>query len=91
MKEQKKYEMIKKLCEVGENKQRAAITLGVSIRTMNRLIAQYKANGKQSFSHKNKGRKPSTALNETTKILVVDLYKTTYFDFNLIDFSIFLH
>jgi len=35
MKEQKKYEMIKKLCEVGENKQRAAITLGVSIRTMN--------------------------------------------------------
>lgn len=49
MKEQKKYEVIKKLCEVEGNKQKAAITLGVSTRTINRLIEQYKTNGKQSL------------------------------------------
>ena len=87
MKEQKKYEMIKKLCEVGENKQRAAITLGVSIRTMNRLIAQYKAKGKQSFSHKNKGRKPKTTIDETIKSRILELYNHDFYETNLVHFS----
>ena len=87
MKEQKKYEVIKKLCEVNGNKQRAAITLGVSIRTINRLIAQYKTNGKQSFSHKNKGRKPKTTIDETIKSRVIELYNQDFYDTNLVHFS----
>ena len=35
MKEQKKYEVIKKLCDSRGNKQRAAVLLGVSLRTIN--------------------------------------------------------
>ena len=45
MKEQKKYEVIKKLSDSGGNKQRAAVLLGVSLRTVNRFIAQYRIDG----------------------------------------------
>ncbi len=41
MKEQKKYEVIKKLCDSGGNKQRAAVLFGVS----NKIIALYRVDG----------------------------------------------
>lgn len=42
MNELKKYEIIKKLVETNGNKKRAAIKLGCSLRTVNRLILKYK-------------------------------------------------
>ena len=87
MKEQKKYEVIKKLCDSGGNKQRAAVLLGVSLRTINRLIAQYRIDGKQAFTHKNKGRKPITTIPENIKSRVIDLYNKEFYDTNLVHFS----
>jgi len=76
--EQKKYETIKKLVETGGNKDRAAMSLGVTVRTINRMINRYKSEGKEAFSHKNKGRIPSNAFNEEFKNEIVTLYLNIY-------------
>lgn len=90
MSEENKYLIIKRLVERDGNKLNAAVKLNCSKRTVNRLIKKYKLEGKSAFIHKNKNRKPSTALDETTKKMIVDLYQTTYFDFNITHFSEFL-
>ena len=82
MNEQNKYEIIKKLVDTKGNKQRAALTLGISLRQVNRLIKGYKEFGKAFFSHGNKGRKPVTAIPDETKKLVIDLYNMKYFNSN---------
>lgn len=54
---------------------------------MNRLIAQVKANGKQSFPHKSKGRKPKTTIDETIKFRILELYNHNFYETNLVHFS----
>ena len=76
--EQKKYETIKKLVETNGNKQRAAMALGVTVRTINRMIKRYKSEGKEAFSHKNKGRKPSNAFSQEFKNEIITLYMNIY-------------
>lgn len=61
MNEQNKYLIIKKLVESNGNKKRAAIKLGCTIRTVDRLILKYKNQGKRGFVHGNRGRTPSVA------------------------------
>lgn len=90
MSEENKYLIIKRLVERGGSKHSAAVKLNCTQRTVNRLIKSYKLEGKSAFIHTNKHRKPSTALDEATKKMIVDLYKTTYFDFNITHFSEFL-
>jgi len=80
MKEQTKYDIIKSTVDHGSNKNRAAKELGVTLRTINRLISGYKEFGKQFFSHKNKGRKPATALSDKERQQIVDLYNAKYYD-----------
>jgi len=80
MNEEKKYETIKKLVETDGNKKRAAITLQCTVRTINRMILGYKTIGKEFFSHGNKGRKPAHTISEEVKDLILDLYRTKYFD-----------
>lgn len=80
LKENQKYQTIKKLVETNGNKKRAAITLGMSVRQLNRLIAGYNEFGKAFFIHGNRGRKPSTALSDELKNQIEDLYNTKYFD-----------
>jgi hypothetical protein len=46
MKEQETYEAIKELAEHGGNKERAALVLGCTRRSINRYIAGYKAEGR---------------------------------------------
>ena len=46
MNEQKKYEVIKKLVDENGNKDRAALTLGITKRQVYRLIKIYKQKGK---------------------------------------------
>ena len=58
------------------NKKRAAIALGCSIRHINRMIKGYKEKGKEFFLHGNRGRKPAHPLNDNTRKLIVDLYRT---------------
>ena len=53
LKEQEKYDTIKKLVETNGNKKRVAKKLRISERQVNRLIAGYKEFGKDFFVHGN--------------------------------------
>lgn len=87
MDEQRKYEVIKKLVETNGNKDRAALTLGISKRQVNRLIAAYKERGKAAFIHGNRGRKPGISTPDEVKATVVDLYRTKYYEANFTHFT----
>ena len=87
MDEQKKYEVIKRLVDENGNKDRAAITLGITKRQVYRLINLYKEKGKEGFIHGNRGRKPASTIPDATKKLVLDLYKTKYFEANFVHFT----
>ena len=87
MDEQKKYEVIKHLVDNGGNKERAAVTLGITKRQVNRLIKAYKEKGKSAFLHGNRGRKPATTIAQEIRQDVVDLYRTKYYDANFTHFT----
>lgn len=87
MNEQKKYEVIKKLIEQNGNKDRAAMTLQVSRRQIDRMIKGYKEQGKAFFIHGNRGRKPYTTIDDTLKEHIVYLYQTKYHDSNFTHFT----
>ncbi len=87
MDEQKKYEVIKKLVDESGNKNRAAKTLGITRRQVNRLIKAYKEKGKAAFIHGNRGRKPAITKPESLKKDIVDLYKTKYYDANFTHYT----
>ena len=87
MDEQKKYEVIKKLVDEGGNKDRAAMNLGVTKRHVNRMINNYKQNGKAAFVHGNRGRKPVTTVPDEIRKDVVDLYRTKYYDANFVHYT----
>lgn len=91
LKENQKYQIIKKLVETNGNKERARIKLGFkSIRQINRLIAGYKEYGKKFFIHGNRGRKPKHALSEEFKDEIETLYTSKYFDCTYTQFTEFL-
>ena len=87
MDENQKYTTIKKLVETNGNKERAALLLVCTVRHVNRLIKGYKQNGKAFFIHGNHGRRPVHALKDNTKQLIIDLYRTKYFDANITHYS----
>ena len=87
MNEQEKYEIIKRLVDENGNKERAAKTLSLSVRQINRLIAGYKKEGKAFFVHGNTGRQPVNTVPDNTKQLVVDLYRTKYYDANFTHYA----
>lgn len=81
--EQKKYEVIKSLADHdNQNKQRAALILGCTVRHVNRMLKGYHEKGREYFVHGNRGRKPANTINDDTRRLVVDLYRTKYYDAN---------
>lgn len=80
MNEQLKYEVIKALVDHNGNKKAAALKLGCSLRHINRLIQNYKENGKAAFVHGNRGRKPAHAFTEPQKQEILSLYNNKYFD-----------
>ena len=82
MNEEKKYKIIKKLVETNGNKKRAAIELDVTVRQINRMIAGYKAYGKDFFVHGNRGRQPLHTLSVELKQQIIDLYTSKYWDCN---------
>ena len=90
MNEEFKYKIIKKLVETNGNKKRAAIQLNRSIRQVDRMIAGYKAKGKEFFVHGNRGRKPAHALTDEEKNEIEQLYQNKYFDCTYTAFEEFL-
>ena len=87
MNEQKKYEVIKKLVDTSGNKDRAAIELGCTRRTVDRLIKAYRERGKAAFSHGNKGRSPAHTKPDDIRQQIPLLYENKYFDTNIRHFT----
>lgn len=88
MDEQKKYEVIKSLADHPDgNKDRAALTLGCTKRHINRMLAGYRKEGKAYFIHGNKGRKPASTIPDDTRSLIIDLYRSKYYDANFQHYS----
>ena len=83
MDENQKYEIIKKLVETNGNKKTAALKLNCTQRHINRMIAGYKEIGKAFFVHGNRGRKPTHTIPDAARQLILDLYRTKYYDCNL--------
>jgi transposase len=82
MTEESKYQVIKKLVETNGNKNSAALKLGCTRRTINRMIRGYHEDGKAFFQHGNKGRKPVNAIDEATSQRILTLYDNKYYDAN---------
>lgn len=82
MNENQKYETIKKLVEGNGNKQRAATKLGCSLRSVYRMINGYNKEGKSFFRHGNHDHQPATTISSETKQIILDLYRTKYYDCN---------
>lgn len=90
MKEKNKYEVIKELVDHNGNKNRAAITLGISKRQVNRLINIYKERGKEGFVHGNRNKIPVKALNKSLSEDIILLYNNKYQGWNFNHFKDFL-
>ena len=90
MNEEKKYHVIKKLVETQGNKDRAAMTPGISRRQVNRLIHAYQTEGKAAFVHGNRGRKPAITIPDEIRNTVVTLYRTKYPGANFTHFTALL-
>lgn len=80
MNEQEKYEVIKTLVDHNGNKKAAALKLGCTLRTINRMIQKYKNQGKSAFVHGNRGRKPAHTFSEETITDIITLYNNKYYD-----------
>ncbi len=80
MNEQEKYDVIKSLVDHNGNKNAAAIKLGCTVRTVNRMIQRYKEQGKAGFVHGNRGRKPAHTFSEATVTDIITLYNNKYYD-----------
>ena len=80
MKEQNKYEIIKKVSLNKLSKSSAEIRLGVTRRTIDRLLLTYRLNGKNGFKHGNNQRKPVNSFPHSFKKQIVLLYQTKYYD-----------
>lgn len=87
MEQNNKYEVIKRLVETNGNKTTASIKLRCTVRQINRMILGYKENGKAFFIHGNTGRAPINTLDDNTRQLILDFYRTKYAGANLTHFS----
>lgn len=82
MREEFKYVVIKKLVENNGNKNSAALKLGCTRRTVNRLIQGYHEEGKSFFQHGNKGRTPVNAIDQVIVKEILTLYDNKYYNAN---------
>jgi len=82
MNEQRKYQVIKDLVDQHKNKRRAALTLDITVRQVNRLIRKYQDKGKAAFVHGNRNRQPVNCLTTEINKQIVTLYRSKYQDCN---------
>ena len=89
MNEQMKYETIKKVADGLMSKSTAEVKLGITRRHVNRLLLAYRnGGGKETFKHKNRGRKSKRATPEEIKNKVVKIYESDkYCDSNISHFT----
>lgn len=78
MNEQHKYETIKKCSEGKVAKTYCEVTLGITRRSVDRLLIQYKQKGKEAFVHGNRGRKPAKTITTQLENDILLLYLNKY-------------
>jgi len=82
MKEMTRYQVIKSLLEGKMTNEIAAMALGLSRRQIQRVKKKVYQLGPLGIVHGNRGRPPPHAFSHEFRDRVVELVKTTYFDFN---------
>jgi hypothetical protein len=87
MKEKEKYSIIKRLVDTNGNKKRAALKLGCTVRTVNRLVVGYKEQGKEFFVHGNREKTPVNAIPQAVRRKALDLYQEKYLGANITQFQ----
>lgn len=87
MNEHNKYEIIKAVHDNKKSKLRASVTLGVSLRTINRLLQVYIKEGKAGFIHGNRNKLAHNAVQDDISNEILTLYETKYNGYNYTHFS----
>lgn len=87
MKEQLKFNIIKRAAHKEITVRRAAIKLNCTTRTVYNLIKTYKTYGKNGFIHGNRDKKPSTSISDNVINEIVFLYKNKYYSANFKHFK----
>ena len=87
MKEQKKYEIIKKWSDGLINFKSAQLKLGYTEQHMYRLKKILKEKGKDGFIHGNRGRKPKITIDQSLSDNILLYYKEEYQGFNFNHFK----
>lgn len=82
-KDQLKIDILSKLQNHQISKDQAQLILGVSDRTLRRLLKKYKDTGVYSVLHANRFRSPKNKISMDLKIKVQQLVVEKYFDFNM--------
>ena len=82
MTEEFRYVVIKKLVETKGNKNSAALKLGCTRRTINRMVRGYIKEGRAFFQHGNRGRTPVNAIEPVIVNEILTLYDNKYYDAN---------
>ena len=86
--EHERISIIKDVVENQKNKLSAAVKLGCTPRTIDRLIQSYKQHGEQGLIHGNTGRTPANKIDSS---LIVHWYRNSYSDFNITHFCQILY
>lgn len=87
MNEQLKYDVIKMCIDGKVSKSYCEVKLGVSRRTVDRMIQRIKSDGKAGFIHGNRGKKPIHAIDPQTENDILLLYQNKYQNANLSHFQ----
>lgn len=74
------YQLVKRCVEENGNRQRLALQLGCTDRTVRRYVNGYKQHGKAFFVHRNQGRQPATTIDSALRQFIISLYKDHYHD-----------
>ena len=86
MYEDYQYQKVKNCVDQSGNFKRLCCQLHCSQRTSRRKIAGYKLHGKAFFRHKNHFHKPASAIPESLRLQILQIYHTDYYDANFSHF-----
>lgn len=87
MNEQLKFDVIKQVVNKTIPKERAAVLLNCSLRSIYNLKKIYFTVGEKGFIHGNRGKKPATTLSPNTVNTIINLYTNKYFEVNFKHFQ----
>ena len=85
-KERKKYDTIKFLVEFRITRKEAAISLGITLRQIDRLKNVFIKEGEKGFMNKNRNLQKANKIPEKTIEKLINMYLDEYYDFSLTAF-----